>query len=175
MAMKAAGAEHSHEDGLTLLTCTLGDKAQNIFEEHLRSFPDSSDADPVLSVCFCPPPDVDVKDLPTALWPSINSEARSILGQYRGLRAADFRLGLVPLRTVAEVGSLPTDLRFQHASMSGARVMSRIATPRDAVSCPAISSLSSGTYLCTIKALWVGTCENTHVFRVVEEKEKVSI
>lgn len=172
LAMKAVGAEYSHEDGVTLLTCRLGDEAQKIFEKHLHTFSDDAEVDPLLHIFIRPPPGVQAA--PPQLWPAITDEAGSILVQYRSRRASDFRHGLIPLVPVAQVGPLPAHVRFQHASMSGYRVMSRIATPRDAVACPAISSLDTETYLCTLGASWVGTCENTHVFRVKEEEEESS-
>jgi len=162
LRMKMAGASYSHQDGLTLLTCTLGDAAQSIYEEYLRTFPEDESIDPVLTVFPVDHP-ATVLIPPPAQLGGILREARSILFHYHTLRSADFRNGVPALPPVLAVP--PGNVRFQHAAMSGTQVLSRIQNPRDPLQYPLIASLPAGSYICTVKASWIGTHTDTHVFR----------
>ena len=162
LRMNVAGADYSHQDGFTILTCTLGDGAQKIYEEYIQTFSEDQSIDPVLTILRMYHPET-VRIPPPEQLDGILREANSILFHYHSLRSADFRNGLPALSPVMAIP--PGDVRYQHAAMSGSQVLSRIQNPQDPLRYPLITALPSGCYICTVKASWIGTHVNTHVFR----------
>ena len=156
--MKRAGAAYTIADGLVHVVCSTGDDAFNIWDSFVSS---QKEEDPHLRAVFTPPANVLLPPLAETI--NLLGEVVSILHHYAPLRADDFVSGLPPLPAPLAVPPLGA-VRFHSAAMSGSLVISRIQNPRSHLY-PIISGLPNGTYICTLISSWVGTIEDTHVFR----------
>ena len=162
-SMKDLGAIYSCQDGLTVLLCSFGDPAQQVYEKFISQFSDEVETDPHLTAFAEGDLPDHVAVPPPAVQALVVDEARSILFHYSALRAAQFRRGLPPLPPA--LGRPPARARYHHASMSGGQVFSRIQDPVDPLQYPNISRLAAGTYICTVDAVWMGSIVGTQIFR----------
>jgi len=145
------------------VTFSSGDAAALVWETWLESM--CEDDDPHLRAVISPPRGTAPAPL---LW-QVLGEVASILAACAPLRAAAFRAagntpGALQALLGAPLAAPPLGgVRFHHAAMAGARVAALVANPGPAF--PHIHALPTGAYICTIQSAWVGTLQDTHVFR----------
>lgn len=157
-AMARAGADVSHQFGLTVCHFSTRDAAVlQALDAFLATTDDAPQPqDPVLYVEG------------VARGSALEADVFHVLHRYRHLRADGLRAAaaLPDLSGPRQPVPAARCVKFHHASIAGSLILSRLSDPQDAGSCPAITALPPGAFVCGVVQSWGrGLSQHIDVYR----------
>lgn len=147
-------------ENLYQIEMRFGDAAWEIFEAFAESAPDS----PSVTVLYGPPEDVwnTTNAPPDSLMPEIVSEAESIKYQYCRLNVSALARGVVP--SIDRSSSCQSRQWIPTPKLALSNMFKRIQVP-DHPDYPVLTSLPSGSYICSILHIWKNAVILISVFK----------